>query len=582
MIGHEEAAKHYQKATAGYTSSGIKRKGARKRPLPALSSIVDPSVMLSSVDLGIREISLERVVGTYYQTRGYAFADEFIPKYDTRSEIYYKWTNLCMAQLEEGIREPILVYEYLNKYYVQEGNKRVSVLKYFEAVSIPAKVVRLIPPYNEEDPENVIYYSFMDFFAKTDYEDIWFSYAGGFSELIELMDRFIEKESYKDYLRKYYGLFKRIYKSSLEDKYTLSDNVTTGDIFLAYIKLFGENAIDEDNLIKRMSEVISQFVAEGVVEVDDDIESHFLNGQIFNFKKTKVAFVFAHKVDHDGWNKDHFRGYEAMLRSFGNQMVIDYFEDVLGSKSIQGTLQKIAEGYDVIFLVENDLAERAMKCAVDFPKTIFLVSGWMTSSYLLPTYYGKTYQANYLLGLYAALACKKDKVGYVSREMGQKIYLSLKAFEAGYRSLRPYGEVIYAKEEENLSDEIELWASYRTQAKHATEGTVNTYLVRRDQIKYEAYTFWQWKKFYEQIFDRLLDGSFHRLWSSHRETNDILYFNWGIGTGVIGIEMVSMLPNEGASMVFNNIKEDIIEGRIELSYLWDVTDYEDWCNKYRQ
>ncbi len=59
-------------------------------------------------------------------------------------------------------------------------------------------------------------------FAKTDYEDIWFSYVGGFDELIEHMDHYIEGEptleAYKDYLKSYYSLFRRIYKSALEEK----------------------------------------------------------------------------------------------------------------------------------------------------------------------------------------------------------------------------------------------------------------------------------------------------------------------------------------------------------------------------
>ena len=41
-----------------------------------------------------------------------------------------KWKQLCESHLEEGIREPVLVYEYMNRFYVLEGNKRVSVLKF--------------------------------------------------------------------------------------------------------------------------------------------------------------------------------------------------------------------------------------------------------------------------------------------------------------------------------------------------------------------------------------------------------------------------------------------------------------------
>ena len=49
------------------------------------------------------------------------------------------------AHLNEGIREPIKAYEFMNKFYVEEGNKRVSVLKFFDAVSIPGNVTRIVP-----------------------------------------------------------------------------------------------------------------------------------------------------------------------------------------------------------------------------------------------------------------------------------------------------------------------------------------------------------------------------------------------------------------------------------------------------
>ena len=39
----------------------------------------------------------------------------------------------------------IKVYEYMNKYYVIEGNKRVSVLKYFNSPTIAAEVTRKVP-----------------------------------------------------------------------------------------------------------------------------------------------------------------------------------------------------------------------------------------------------------------------------------------------------------------------------------------------------------------------------------------------------------------------------------------------------
>ena len=44
----------------------------------------------------------------------------------------------------------------MNKFYVEEGNKRVSVMKYFQAVSIPGYVTRLIPKRTDEKENKIV------------------------------------------------------------------------------------------------------------------------------------------------------------------------------------------------------------------------------------------------------------------------------------------------------------------------------------------------------------------------------------------------------------------------------------------
>ena len=54
----------------------------------------------------------------------------------------------------------------MNRFYVLEGHKRVSVLKYFDAVSIPAVVTRILPTPNDS-VESKIYYEFLEFYHYT-------------------------------------------------------------------------------------------------------------------------------------------------------------------------------------------------------------------------------------------------------------------------------------------------------------------------------------------------------------------------------------------------------------------------------
>ena len=62
----------------------------------------------------------------------------------------------------------------LNKFDVQEGNKRVSVMKFVGAYSIAGSVTRLVPK-RSEDREVKLYYEFMDFYQISLNCDVTFS-----------------------------------------------------------------------------------------------------------------------------------------------------------------------------------------------------------------------------------------------------------------------------------------------------------------------------------------------------------------------------------------------------------------------
>ena len=91
-------------------------------------------------------------------------------------------------QIAEGIQDPIVAYEFMNRFYVQEGNKRVSVMKFVEAYSIPGTVTRLIPK-KSDDREIKLYYEFLDFYEVSKNCDIWFSREGSYRRLLSVMGK---------------------------------------------------------------------------------------------------------------------------------------------------------------------------------------------------------------------------------------------------------------------------------------------------------------------------------------------------------------------------------------------------------
>lgn len=54
----------------------------------------------------------------------------------------------------------------MGRFYVQEGNKRVSVLKSYGAPAIDAYVTRIIPAYSQDQAIQV-YYEFLNSFPMT-------------------------------------------------------------------------------------------------------------------------------------------------------------------------------------------------------------------------------------------------------------------------------------------------------------------------------------------------------------------------------------------------------------------------------
>ena len=154
--------------------------------LPVLDDVLSYTDIVSTVSLGTMDIPLAKLVGTKTAERSNSFANNFMPLLPERSEFGIKWLNLYNHQVEDGIQDPIVAYEFMNRFYVQEGNKRVSVMKYLGAYSIPGTVTRLIPK-RTDDLENRLYYEFLDFYKVSSNCDVWFSKEGRYKELLKLM-----------------------------------------------------------------------------------------------------------------------------------------------------------------------------------------------------------------------------------------------------------------------------------------------------------------------------------------------------------------------------------------------------------
>ena len=80
--------------------------------LPVLDDILANTDIASEVNLGVMDVPLERIVGTKTKGRTEAFASNFMPLLGEKTEFGGKWARLYDYQIQEGIQEPVIVYEF--------------------------------------------------------------------------------------------------------------------------------------------------------------------------------------------------------------------------------------------------------------------------------------------------------------------------------------------------------------------------------------------------------------------------------------------------------------------------------------
>lgn len=212
---------------------------------PVLDEVLEGVDTRGEVNLGLMDVPIELIIGTKSAGRQRAFSRSFYPLLEQSSELAIKWTALCDAHLSEGINDPIQVYEYLHDFYVQEGHKRVSVLRYFGAVTVPAMVTRILPPA-DGSLESRIYDEYLEFYDLTGIQYLWFTETGSFARLQAILGK-APGEAWSPEERREFYLFYHRFLSAYDAKSAkkLMGKVTAGDVLLMLMGILGYAQLKE-------------------------------------------------------------------------------------------------------------------------------------------------------------------------------------------------------------------------------------------------------------------------------------------------------------------------------------------------
>ena len=541
--------------------------------LQALDDIVSFAVIASEVDLGLVEIPLDAIVGTKTAGRKQAFASNFMPLLDENTEFAGKWVSLYQAHIEEGIRDPIKVVEFMNRFYVVEGNKRVSVLKYVDAVSIQAQVTRLIPQKNDTI-ENQIYYEFMDFYKMSEINYLTFSQKGCYAKLLTLLDKTITSpwsDDEKMDFRSAYTHFLDIYREKGGQKLP----ITPGDAFLTYLGIYGYEDLKKKSYAELREEIPAMWKdfeiypskrsVELVTAPEKKSEEKSLMTRILPLTASplRIAFIHDRAPEESSWSYSHELGRHYLDNTFDDSIITcSYLAGKESDESSDVITKAIEAGNTIIFTTSPKLLNLSVKAALKHPSIRILNCSLNSCLGHLRTYYGRMYEAKFLTGILAGILSPETSIGYLADYPIYGSTASINAFALGVRMVNPEARIYLewsCVKDNRIAEYFDArHISYVSGQDLLTPGhgsrQFGLYDVRGGNITNVAMPVWHWGKFYERIINSILNGTWNK-GTTQKKDKSINYF-WGMSSGMIDLILSNHIPSNTQQLI------ELIKGQI--------------------
>ena len=542
--------------------------------------LMDDSMVAGRVDMGIVEIPTEQIVGTKTAGRRTAFAANFMPLLGADSEFACKWVELCSAHLgDEGIRDPIRCYEYMGQFYVQEGNKRVSVLKSYDAPTIPGYVIRVIPVWSE-DPTVQVYYEFMQSYQLTGLYQVRFTRLGSFAKLQAALG-FEPDHVWTDDERQRFLSRMTYFRAAFQKLGGEELPITEADALLVWLRVYPfENlkTTTAPELQKSLSavwadvKVLSQAapIAVSTDPGEQEPEPGFL-GRLFKAvfpSQLSVAFINERRPEESDWARAHDLGRQYLEAVMGDKVSVQVFDGVDSEAGAEEAMEEaVANGAQVLFATTPPLIGACRKAAAKNPGVKVLNCSVSMPYTGVHTYYSRIYEAKFISGAVAGAMSPDGRIGYAASNPIFGVPAGINAFALGARltnprarvQLRwscvtgdPMGELV--REGVRVISNRDLPTPDRVR-----EPWGLCQLQSDGSLRPLASPYWHWGNFYVKLVRGILGGSWDALSSNgERAVN----YWWGMKSRVVDILLSDRLP-DGVRQLVEILRRGIAEGSID-------------------
>ena len=570
-----EAVKQYEqalKAGQKYYRAAVRR---GEYPYPtALDDLGVSDSMLNRQELGTIDIPIELVTGTRSAGRIAALAGNFMPLLPEGTEFASKWISLCAAHLEEGIREPIRCVEYMGRFYIQEGNKRLSVLKSLDAPTVRANVLRLIPPWSEE-PEIRAYYEFLAFYRLAGIYGVEIHSRRGYERLQAELGYEEDHVWTEDERRKFLGGYDR-FRTEYEKLNTERLPMTAGEALLEWLKVFPFSDTGESTAVisKSLSSIWPDLRAAAKqippeIKTEPEPESRSLVSRVISktlARKLKAAFIYAFDPEKSQWTYAHELGRRHVEEVMSGRVTTAAYR--IQDRDVFAALeQAVADGADVIFATTPAMIEACRRTAA-LHKGVKVFNCSLSQAYAgVKTYYPRTYETKFLTGVIAGAMAGDAPIGYIANYPIAGVTADINAFALGVRLTNPDSRIklvwscLPGSPVKDLRTQGVRIISNRNaadpeRAHYAMEW--GTYITSEDgTLRPLAAPCWNWSGFYEQILSQILDG----VWPDTPADKAVNYW-WGLQSGVLDMVLDESLP-EGVAALASMLRNDIACGLLD-------------------
>ncbi len=550
-----------------------------ERPTLQVLDEILPSEALPMASLGLVQIPIDQIVGTRYGGRSNAFAGNYMPILEEGSEFATKWASLSTAHTQEGIREPIKAWEYRNRFYVEEGNKRVSVMKYFEAISIPGTVTRILPK-RTDDKETVIYYEFVDFYSLSKINYIEFSKEGSYAKLQAAVGKKPDELWTDDDRLDFNSIYTR-FTAAFGARGGGKLPITPGDAFLTFITLYGYDRVNGITTGEMKTLIAKAWEEFELLKEDDAIElkmdpttekkpllSRLLTGTLTSGlagspSRLKIAFVYDKTPGSSAWTYSHELGRLHLEQTFPDEVSTIAYNNIT-AETIEACLEEaIGQGCNLIFTTTPVFAAASVKAAIEHPAIRILNCSLNTSHRYIRTYYARMHEAKFLMGAIAGAMAENNRLTYIADYPLFGTISNINAFALGAKMINPRAKVYLewsSKKDADINDSIRRINPSCISGKdmvipEEASRFFGIYHMVDGRPQNLAMPLCHWGRFYEKLIRTIMDGT----WKYDDASAKAINYWWGMSSGVVDVICSQNLPI-GTKRLVDLLKDTISRG----------------------